>query len=245
MRLAIRGRPRLARSPFVFWLGVAGLAFLTASVVAGALGEARSLAARYGPLRAVVVAARAVEPGVELAAADLAVRQVPDGFVPPGAAAAVDAVAGRTTVVRLLEGVPVLPGHLAPGGLSGVAALLPAGTRAVTVPAGESTSPRLSRGDVVDVLATLDDQPVLAVAIEAPVVDVGQESVTVAVRPEEARSVAFAVANGTVTVALTPGPGSGSGSASASSPAAAPAARPDQRNLVASTPSTAAPAARR
>ncbi|MGH9226567.1 MAG: hypothetical protein ACRD2W_22910, partial [Acidimicrobiales bacterium] len=100
------------------------------------------------------------------------------------------------------------------------------------VPADASSAPPLSRGDVVDVLAALDDQPVLAIAVDAPVVDVGDGSVTVAVRPEEARSVAFALANGSVTVALTPGPGPASASAA-------------QRNRVASTPSTAAPAARR
>jgi len=223
-------RSRLARSPFVFWLGVGGLAFLTASVVAGAIGQARSLSARYGPLEPVVVASRPVERGAALAPADVTVELVPGGFVPRGAFRAVDAVAGRTAVVPLVEGSPVLAGHLAPDGLSGVAALLPVGTRAVTVPADGSSTPKVDRGDVVDVLATLDGQPVLAIAVEAAVVDVGEDSVTVAVRPEEAKSVAYALANGSVTLALTPGPGSG--------PAA-------QRNRVASSPSTAAPAATR
>ena len=202
-------RSRLARSPFVFWLGVGGLAFLTASVVAGAIGQARSLSARYGPLEPVVVASRPVERGAALAPADVTVELVPGGFVPRGAFRAVDAVAGRTAVVPLVEGSPVLAGHLAPDGLSGVAALLPVGTRAVTVPADGSSTPKVDRGDVVDV---------------------GEDSVTVAVRPEEAKSVAYALANGSVTLALTPGPGSG--------PAA-------QRNRVASSPSTAAPAATR
>ena len=219
-----RSHRRLARSPFVFWLAVAGLAFLTASVVAGAIGEARSLSARYGPLRPVVVAAREVERGAELAPGDVDVRLVPGSLVPAGAFGDVEAVRGRTAVVPLLDGQTVLGGHLAPEGLSGVAALLPAGTRAVAVPASASTAPPLHRGDVVDVLASFDDQPVLAVAVGAPVVEVGEDAVTVAVRPDEARSVAYAVANGTVTVALVAGP---------------------QRNLVASTPSTAAPAASR
>ncbi|MGH9222986.1 MAG: SAF domain-containing protein, partial [Acidimicrobiales bacterium] len=119
-RFRSRGRSRLARSPFVFWLAVGGLAFLTASVVAGALGEARSLSVRYGPLEPVVVAARVVERGVALTPADVAVQFMPGSFAPDGAFRAADAVAGRTAVVPLLVGAPVLPGHLAPDGLSGV-----------------------------------------------------------------------------------------------------------------------------
>ena len=44
-------------------------------------------------------------------------------------------------------------------------------------------------------------------ALGATVVDVGTESATVAVAPEEARGVAFALANGVVTMPVTPGPG--------------------------------------
>lgn len=235
-RSRLRSRLRVSRSPFAFWLAVAGLALLTASVVAHALGRAQSLAARYGPLQPVVVASRAVAPGAVIGGNDIDVRLVPAGFKPPGAFASVAAVKGRTPVVPLLAGEPVLPGHLAPDGLSGVAALLPPGTRAVAVPTGTS-SPPLLRGDVVDVLATLDGSPTLAVATDAPVVDVGQDAATVAVTPEEAEAVAFAVATGAVTVALTPG------AASPSAPGAAPRQRAPQRMPVASSPSTAAPAA--
>jgi hypothetical protein len=205
-RMPSRGRSRLSRSPLLFWLAVAGLAMATAMVVGGAIGEARSLAGRYGPLVPVVVAAAEVGPGSEVAAGELSVQMVPSTFVPPGAFAAPLEVEGRTTATPLLAGQVVLAGHLAPGGLSGVAALLPEGTRAVTVPAGGATSPPLERGDMVDLLATLDRQPALAIVLDAPVVDVADGAVTVAVRPEEARSVAYALANGSVTVTLTPGP---------------------------------------
>lgn len=234
--LGPRRRLRLSRSPFVFWLAVAGLALLTASVVARAVGSAQSLAARYGPLRPLVVAARPVAAGAVLSGGDVDVRLVPASFRPPGAFSSAGDVKGRTPVVPLLAGEPVLPGHLAPDGLSGVAALLPAGTRAVAVPTGTS-SPPLERGDVVDVLATLDGGPTLAVAVDAPVVDVGQDAATVAVTPEEAKAVAFAVATGAVTVTLTPGV------AGAMAGVAGATAR--QRAPVATSPSTATPAAKR
>ena len=204
MRLSHR---RVARSPLVFWFAVAGLAVLTASVVAGSLGRARSLAAHYGPLRPMVVAARPVERGSVLAGADLAVRMAPASMLLAGAVTSVDEARGRAVAVPLVEGEPLLAGHLAPEGLSGLAAQLAAGDRAVSVPTGGSGSPPLRRGDMVDVLATLEGATTLAIAADAVVVDVGAggESVTVAVSQEEARAVAYAVAHGSVTVTLTPG----------------------------------------
>ncbi|MFN2502941.1 MAG: Flp pilus assembly protein CpaB [Acidimicrobiales bacterium] len=212
MRLSRLLRFRLSRSPLAFWLVTVLLALMTGLVVARFVGQAQSLAARYGPLRPVVVASREVERGTEVEPADLAVRQVPAAFLPETATRSVAEVAGRTTVVPLLAGQPVFRGHLAPEGLAGVAALLPPGTRAVAVPVG-GASVVVRRGDVVDVLASFDPQlsgtgePTLAVALDALVVDAGTESATLAVSPEEARAVAFAVTHGTVTVTLTPGLG--------------------------------------
>jgi Flp pilus assembly protein CpaB len=162
----------------------------------------------------MVVAARPVERGTALARADLAVDRLPARFVAEGAFASIEQVRGRTPVVPLLAGEPVLRGHLAPDGLSGVAALLPAGGRALAVPTG-SASPPLRKGDVVDVLATFDaqatatTQATVAVAVDAAIVDVGAESATVAVTVEEARAVAFALAHGSVALALTPGVSAG------------------------------------
>ncbi|MFP5319801.1 MAG: Flp pilus assembly protein CpaB [Acidimicrobiia bacterium] len=234
--------PRLARTPFAFWLAVAGLALATALVVAGALNRVSALAARYGPLRPVVVAARPVERGTALAAADLEVRSLPATFLPAGAVGSVDDVRGRAPAVPLLPGQAVLQGHLAPEGLSGAAALLPAGARAVAVPA-DGVAPTLRVGDVVDVLVTLDGDPTLAVAVDALVVEAGEGFASVAVSPETARVVAYAVANGSVTLALSAGLRGPNAEAGLRGPNAE-AGRP-QRNLVASSPSTAAPAASR
>ncbi|HEX7276722.1 MAG TPA: hypothetical protein VF244_05050, partial [Acidimicrobiales bacterium] len=64
-------------------------------------------------------------------------------------------------------------------------------------------------GDTVDVLATFDPAgaaegvaPTFPVAVAALVVDVGDESAAVAVTPDEAARVAFALASGVVTLAL-------------------------------------------
>jgi Flp pilus assembly protein CpaB len=140
---------------------------------------------------------------------------MPAAFVPEGSLGATAAAVGRTVIVPLFRGGAVVASNLAPDGLQGLAALLPAGTRAVAVPTGTASVP-LRRGDRVDVLATFDppaagQDPTFAVAEAALVVDVGPEAASVAVGPEEAKRVAFAVAGGTVTLVVTtevtPSPG--------------------------------------
>lgn len=140
----------------------------------------------------------------------MAVAQVPESMVPDGALGSAGDATGRTVVVPALAGVPLLDGNLAPGGRAGVAALLPPGTRAVAVPnAGPGLA--LVRGDVVDVLATFDPgsvtesdaAPTFPVAEGAQVVDVGDGSATIAVAPPEAAKVAFSMATGVLTLALS------------------------------------------
>jgi Flp pilus assembly protein CpaB len=135
------------------------------------------------------------------------VKSMPAAFLPQGAMTATGAVVGRTVVVPLFPGSPVVAGHLAPDGLEGLVALLPPGGRAVAVPTGPA-SVALRRGDRVDVLATFDpppagEDPTFPVAEAALVVDVGPEAVAVAVAPAEALRVAYAVAAGVVTLVLT------------------------------------------
>ena len=211
MRLSRLSRFRPARSPIAFWLAVAVLALLTASAVARVVGRADALAARYGPLRPILVAARPVARGAHLAEEDLAVRRLPAAFLPEGAFASAAGALGRVAVAPLVPGQVVLAGHLAPDGLSGVAALLPPGTRGLAVPAGAAAG-LVRRGDLVDVLlATFDPsvagggEPAMAVAVGSLVVDVGTETATLALTSEEARRVAFALAHGTVSLAVTPG----------------------------------------
>ena len=198
---------RLTRSASVFWVAVAALAALTALTAARLVGQAEASAARYGSLRPVVVATRPVAMGAVLRAGDVAVRSVPASFLPERHLGAASEAVGRTVVVALFPGVPVVRDQLAPDGLRGVAALLPPGTRAVAVPGGAASAP-VQAGDVVDVLATFDPSgptagdPTVTVAAGALVVDVGDDATTVAVGPEEAKRVAFTVAHGVVTLAV-------------------------------------------
>lgn len=193
---------RIARTPVVFWSATAALALLTATATARLVGRAAAEAARYGGLRPVLVATRAVPVGATLTAADTAVRRVPAAFVPPGALRALPA--GRRVVVPLHPGEAVLAAHLSPAGAGGLAALLPPGTRAVAVPTGEATPP-VRVGDAVDVIAVFatdaGTEPAFAVARAARVVAVGGDRVTVAVSPEEAARIAFALVAGQVVLA--------------------------------------------
>lgn len=191
-----------ARYPLLSWVPPAvvalAVAWVTSSVVDGATAEVR----RLGPMVRAPVAARAVEPGTVLSEDDVRWRRVPRGALPLGPLSAEPV--GGTALVALAEGEVLLRSKLAPDGVVGVAALVPPGSLAVAVPAGEGDRPPLRRGDRVDVLAAGDEGGAAAVAVGAVVVDVAEEVVTVAVAEEEAPAVAYAVARGVVTLALAP-----------------------------------------
>jgi len=189
----------------LFWFFAVSLALFTGFTVARTLAEASSRAERLGGLREVRVAARSVEAGRVLTADDVAVRRLPAAALPRGSVAA--APAGHTALVPLAPGEVVLEAKLAPWGVEGVAALVPPGRRALAVPAAKGGL-ALRRGNHVDVLATFDTteggtEPTFPVANSAQVLDVAEESVTVAVSPEEAARVALATSRGTVTLAVT------------------------------------------
>lgn len=204
---------RLRRSPLPFWLLAVALSLVTGLSVGGLVNEASRRAARLGGLVDVPVAARSVDAGRALRPADVAVRRLPAAVVPRGRLAR--SPAGRVTVVPLAAGEVLLATKLAPDGLAGVAALVPSGHRALAVPV-EPGGLDLRQGHRVDVLATFEvaageagagvgdsGAPTFPVATDALVVDVAEQAVTVAVTPAEAARVAFALARGTVTLALT------------------------------------------
>ena len=209
---------RLRRSPLPFWVLAVALALCTGLTVSRLVGEASARAERLGGLVDVVVAARQVDAGKRLRPADVTVRRLPADALPDGPLTASDpSVTGKVTLVPLVRGEVLLASKLAPDGLRGVAALVPPDHRALAVPVDQGgLSFRL--GNRVDVLATFDvaadpaagdagaaaaPAPTFPVAVAALVVDVGDESVTVAVTGDEAPRVAFALARGTVTLALT------------------------------------------
>jgi Flp pilus assembly protein CpaB len=196
---------RLARSPLVFWSAAATLAAVTALFVAGTVNTAAARAARYGTPRAVVIATRDLDAGSVIRRRDTEVRRLPAALVPRGSVA--EPPVGRAVVVPVFRGEPLLRQKLAPWGVRGAAALVPAGSRAVTIPSGPAPPP-VRVGDVVDVLASFDrdvagdGEPTFPVALAARVVAVAEGTVTVAVRIAEVTKVVFATTAGVVSVVL-------------------------------------------
>ncbi|MGQ0520620.1 MAG: Flp pilus assembly protein CpaB [Actinomycetota bacterium] len=199
---------RLRRSPLPFWALALALALGTGLTVGRVARQASQRAAELGGLVDVPVAARAVDAGRRLGAADVTRRRLPAALVPRGRR--VPSAVGRVALVPLAAGEVLLAAKLAPDGLRGVAALVPAGQRALAVPV-DPAGLALQVGHRVDVLATFevagpgagDEAPTFPVATAALVVDVADEAVTIAVPPAQAARVAFALARGTVTLALT------------------------------------------
>jgi Flp pilus assembly protein CpaB len=203
---------RLRRHPLGFWL----ITFLLAASVYGAVARADASAAaasrRWGRVEAVAVVRRPVAAGAVVGAADVGVVVMPGRLVPLGAVLSVDAAVGREALVALSPGEVVLRRRLAPDGLTGPAALVPPGWRAVAVPvSSDAAALRLAVGDAVDVLATFPTDPAagdptVVVAAGALVVDARPDAVTLAVPPATAPRLAYALARATLTLTLAPPP---------------------------------------
>ncbi len=191
---------RLRRSLVVWWMTAVALAAVTGVVVAGVVGGAEARAARYGSVRRVLVARHEIAAGRVLRAGDVTWTAIPAAFVPDGPLAR--SPVGRTVIVPLDRGEVVLASKVAPLGLTGAAALLRRGERALAVPASPGTPP-LAVGDIVDVLATLPESgETSVVAARARVLAADDRAITVAVRPHDAPAVAAALATATVALAL-------------------------------------------
>lgn len=197
-------RSRLRRAPAIWWTAALVLAAATGLAVDSALTQAGALADRFGELREVPVAARAVSPGEVVGADGVRLERRPASLLP--AAPPARDPAERVAVVALVPGEVIVEPKLAPAGRRGAAALLGPGARALAIPGGAAGRPAAGVGDRVDVLATFAeaDQPTVVVAEEALVVavDPQADTTTVAVRRDEAPRVAFALAAGTVVLAL-------------------------------------------
>jgi Flp pilus assembly protein CpaB len=195
-------RRRLHRRPLLWWAAVVGLSLTAGLTLTGAVGRARAEAERFGPLTPVLVARRDLAVGARLTAEQVVVRERPAGLVPEGALSAPPQ--GLVVAEPVLAGEPVVAARLSPF-------VLPPGARALAVPTGPGRLD-LRPGDRVDVLATFDPliappghEPTEVVARAAVVVDVRGQGVTVAVTEAETPGVALALAQATITLALTPG----------------------------------------
>ena len=184
------------------------LVVLLAAVVGMAVhrttARAAAVTAQLGETTPVAVAQRDVAVGDQLQPGDVDLVERPLAHVPPGAVT--HDPTGETAREPLHAGQVVVAPNLAAEGRSGAAALVPEGWRAVAVPVIDAPLPA-RRGDLVDVVASFD--PTLVerdasrlVAAGGVVVEVTDEAVTVAVPAARVTDVAFALANGIVTLAL-------------------------------------------
>jgi len=208
--LGVRARRALART-VVRRAVVLGLAILTGLVVVSLVSSAEAARQRWGRSRPVAVATRDLAPGDLVDGSAVEVRRLPEAAVAPQALA--EPPSGSMVRQPVAAGEPLVPERLAPQGLTGVAALVPAGHRAVAIPIGPLAAPPLTVGDLVDVLAVVpalveeqprqrEDQPSFALVEAAVVVDVGELSITVAVPEAAAPRVAWVLTNGSVVLAL-------------------------------------------
>jgi Flp pilus assembly protein CpaB len=207
--LTVRVRRALARSA-VRRLCVTVLAAATVLTVISVVGAAGAARDRWGRSRPVVVATRDLAIGEVVDAGAVEVRDLPEGVVTDAPLAEVP----EGAVVRqpILAGEPVVTARLAPHGLTGAAALVAPGERAVAVPLGPSGAPPVAVGDLVDVVTVLpagvdpgSEDPAFPLVERATVVDVSDQAITVAVPEGDAARVAWALSSGTVVLALAGG----------------------------------------
>ena len=195
------------------------VAALTAIVVAQDLTSLHRRAREFGPPREVVVAARDLPLGAKVAASDLDTVTRSESEIPPDAVGAGGDAIGRVVAVPVLEGSVVFAGHLAPADRDGLDGLVAAGSRAVRIQPADGLQPPI--GAVVDVLVALD--PAYGGGgrathrRRAPRASSPSTRPTPTIPPRRARpalpsssprrrrvQLAFATANGVVTLALAP-----------------------------------------
>jgi hypothetical protein len=210
--LGVRARRALAR-PLVRRTLVGLLALATVVAVVSLVGSAAAARRRWGDTRPVAVATRDLAIGDPVAGE---VRRLPAALVPRGALAVPPA--GAVVRQPIAAGEALVPARLAPHGLTGAAALVPPGSRAVAVPLAPVAAPPLAVGDVVDLVAVLpaagEDSPVggegrgggsepaFPLVEGALVVDVGDDDASVAVPEADVPRVAYALAQGAVVITL-------------------------------------------
>ncbi|MGH9193861.1 MAG: SAF domain-containing protein, partial [Acidimicrobiales bacterium] len=126
--LGVRARRALART-VIRRAVVLGLAIVTGLVVISLVSSAEAARQRWGRARPVAVATRDLAPGDVVDRSTVEVRRLPEAAVTPGALA--EPPSGSVVRQPVAAGEPLVPERLAPEGLTGVAALVPAGHRAV------------------------------------------------------------------------------------------------------------------
>jgi Flp pilus assembly protein CpaB len=203
-----RVRPVLAlrRQPRLWWLLSLTAALAIGWAVSTIVADAERVRQAWGTTEAVVVARRPLVAGTPIDGGDVELVDRPRALVPEGALR--DLPDGQVAATSIAAGEVVVAARLAPLGLRGLAATLPAGARAVAIPVEPGLAPPVAVGDRVDVLVALAPEaaggrpPGFVVAAGALVVAVDEAAVTVAVRAAAAPRIAVALGQGAVTLAL-------------------------------------------
>jgi Flp pilus assembly protein CpaB len=187
-----------------FWFPVLVIGLLVALIVQRSLAAGAEARRDWGETRAVVVAVTPLMAGDAISGDAVAVVERPRAMVPDGALDALPADA--VVAVDVPAGEPLLATRLVGGAASDIGARTAIDRRAMAVPV-DPGSLVVAIGDRVDLLAAspIGDLGQLAgevVAAAAPVVDVTDTHVVVAVRSAEAPAMAVALADGYVSVAV-------------------------------------------
>ena len=223
LHLTVRGRRALART-ITRRAVVVVAAVVTGLTVSTVVRSAEQTRSRWADTRQVAVANHDLAPGDVVDAGAVSLREVPTAAVAGAAAATLPL--GAVVRYPIAAGEPVIGTRLAPEGLTGVAALVPEGHRAVSIPAGPAGMPPAQAGDRVDIIALTptspdidpesestegapDDSaniptsaPAATLVDHALVVDVSDTAVTVAVPAVLAPAVAYGAAQGLVVLTL-------------------------------------------
>lgn len=205
----------LHRNPRVLALRLlaAVLALVTVRLIATDLGTLHRRASSLGPLRDVVEARHDLPLGTVVQRDDVRTVRRHVRESPALALERVDDAIGRTVIVPIVATAAVMPAHLAERGRAGSLALISPDHRGVRIVPADGLRPPV--GAVVDVIASLD--PTTGGAVRASVVAFGavvlavdggddgtEAGVVVEVTTDEATRIAFAAANGQLTLALLP-----------------------------------------
>ena len=162
----VAGRRRSRRVVVVAVVLVTGLVF---AAQFRAVDAARQ---RWTDTRVVAVARRDLEPGQVVEAGSVDLEEVATASVAPAALGEVPL--GSVVRYPVAAGEALVGSRLAPEGLTGIAALVPAGERAVALPVGPAARPPLQVGDRVDVLAVLAPDDLALPALPADEADAEQ-----------------------------------------------------------------------
>ena len=196
----------LRRQPRLWWMLVLSVALTAGWLASTVVARADRTRLAWGTSQQVLVAERDLAPGDALLAGDVTLMARPQSMVP--ATALTELPDGAVIRAEVLRGEVVVAERVAPHGLTGVAATLPPGTRAVAIPTEPGLAPPLTVGDHVDILVALapelagDGPPGFAVARAALVVAIDDAAITVAVSRATAPRIAVALGQGAVTLAL-------------------------------------------